>query len=441
MNKSLKYTLIGVAVLIVVFIVLKKTGVIGGKAGLKVAIEKVQYRSITEIVSASGKVQPEVEVKISSDVSGEITALFVKEGQTVKRGDILCKIDPMIYESNRDKMLAMLNSSKANLSNANARLLQAQATFTNTEAVYNRNKKLFDQGAISQSDIDNSSAQLNAAKADLEALKQTIKAAEFNVTNAQASLTEANENIERTIIVSPVNGKISKLNIELGERVVGTSQMAGTELLRIAGLEEMEVLIDVNENDIVRVHNNDSASIEVDAYLGRTFTGVVTEIANSASNVNTTSGTDQVTNFQVKVRINNESYKDLITVNNPAPFRPGMSASVEIKSKHISKALAIPIQSVTQRTDTNSEGSLKNKSKELDEPLLIAFVCKDNKTYLRQVKTGIQDNNYIQITEGLKEGEEVVAAPYRAISKTLRNKSKVLVVDKNDIGNEAEEKE
>lgn len=441
MNKTLKYTLIGVGALILLMVILKKMGVVGGKAGMKVAVEKAQYRAITEIVSASGKIQPEVEVKISSDVSGEITALFVKEGQQVKRGDVLCKINPMIYESNRDKMLAMLNSSKANLSNAAARLTQAQASFSNTETAYNRNKKLFEQGAISQADFDNSTAQFNAAKADLEALKQSIKAAEFNVTNAQASLNEANENIERTIIVSPVNGKVSKLNVELGERVVGTSQMAGTELLRIAGLDEMEVLIDVNENDIVRVHTNDSASIEVDAYLGRTFTGVVTEIANSASNLNASSGSDQVTNFQVKVRINNESYMDLITANNPAPFRPGMSASVEIKSKHVDKALSIPIQSVTQRSDTNSEGSLKNKARDLDIPLVVSFVHKDKRTFLRSVKTGIQDNNYIQILEGLKEGEEVVVAPYRAIAKTLRNKSKVVLVDKNDLGNEVEEKE
>jgi len=445
MNKTLKYSLIGVAVLLIIVGIGKKAGFIGKDTSVNVTAEKAAKRNITEIVSASGKIQPEVEVKISPDVSGEIVELYVKEGQQVKKGQLLCKINPDLYITSRDRMEASVNTSRANLSNAAARLMQAKASFTNTETSYNRNKKLFEQGAISQAEIDNASAQYNAAKADLDALQQTIKASEYNVANALASLKEANENLGRTTILSPVSGRISKLNIELGERVVGTSQMAGTELLRIADLDEMEVLVDVNENDIVRVHLNDSVNIEVDAYLGKKFTGLVTEIANSATNINSTSGTDQVTNFQVKVRISRESYTQLISANNPSPFRPGMTATVDIKTKTEKNVLTIPIQCVTQRADTNSIKGINEKENtsdfERNTPILVVFVNSNNKAVIKAVKTGIQDNTYIQITEGINAGDEVITAPYKAITKRLKNGENIKVVSKNDLPKELEKEE
>jgi HlyD family secretion protein len=445
MNKTLKYSLIGVAILLIVIGIGKKAGFIGKDTGVNVTVEKAAKRNITEIVSASGKIQPEVEVKISPDVSGEIVELYVKEGQQVKKGQLLCKINPDLYITSRDRMEASVNTSRANLSNASARLMQAKASFANTETSYNRNKKLFEQGAISQADIDIASAQYNAAKADLEALQQTIKASEYNVANALASLKEANENLGRTTILSPVSGRISKLNIELGERVVGTSQMAGTELLRIADLDEMEVLVDVNENDIVRVHLNDSVNIEVDAYLGKKFTGLVTEIANSATNINSTSGTDQVTNFQVKVRISRESYTQLISTSNPSPFRPGMTATVDIKTKTEKNILTIPIQCVTQRNDTTSIKG-KNEKENTSEfenktPIQLVFVNSNNKAVVKAVKTGIQDNTYIQITEGLNVGDAVITAPYKAITKRLKNGDKIKVVSKNDLPKELEKED
>jgi HlyD family secretion protein len=443
MNKTLKYTLAIVGVLIIVLLIAKKAGFIGNKSLTSVTVEKVKRRDITELVSASGKIQPEVEVKISPDVSGEIVELYIKEGQQVKKGELLCRINPELYESSRDRMEASVNTAKANLSNSNARLVQAKATFVNLETTYNRNKKLFEQGAISQADYDNSSAQYNAAKADLEALLQTIRASEFNVANAMASLKEAKENLGRTSIFSPVNGRVSKLNIELGERVVGTSQMAGTELLRIADLNEMEVLVDVNENDIVKVHLNDSVDFSVDAYLGKKFNGLVTEIANSATNINNNSGTDQVTNFQVKIRIGRESYLQLINENNPAPFRPGMTATVDIKTRTEKNVLSIPIQCVTQRTDTGAASSKKEKVADIENkiPILLVFINSNGKAEIRPVKTGIIDNNYIQILEGLKEGQEVITAPYKLITKRLKNRDKIKIVTKEELPKEVEKEE
>ena len=443
MNKTLKYSLIATGVILLAVIIGKKAGFISKEKGIAVSVEKVKRRNITEIVSASGKIQPEVEVKISPDVSGEIVELYVKEGQQVKKGDVLCKINPLLYVSNRDKMEASVNTSRANVSNANARLLQAKASFTNTETSYNRNKKLFEQGAISQADIDNSLAQYNAAKADLEALQQNIKAAEFNVSNALASLKEANENLGRTTITSPVTGRISKLNVELGERVVGTSQMAGTELLRIADLNEMEVLVDVNENDIVRVHLNDTVNIEVDAYLGEKFLGLVTEIANSATNISGTTTTDQVTNFQVKIRIERSSYQQLIKPESPSPFRPGMTATVDIKTKTVKNVLCVPIQSVTQRTDTSTSKKEKEKPTEVDnnEPIQLVFVNVKNKAVVKPVKTGIQDNTYIEILNGVVENDEVIMAPYKAITKRLKNRNDIKIVAKDDLPKELETEE
>jgi HlyD family secretion protein len=449
MKKIVWIIIAGVILLIGVFLFKNMSG----DKSVPVTIEKVEKRSITELVSANGKIQPEVEVKISSDVSGEIVELFVKEGDQVKKGDLLCKINPLIYESNSSRMVATLNGAKANLSNAKSRLEQIKASFVNAEASYLRNKKLFDQGAISQSDFDIAKATYEGAKADVKGAEDNIDASEYNVKSTEASLKEANDNLAKTNIYSPVNGTVSKLNKEKGERVVGTAQMEGTEIMRLANLNEMEVSVDVNENDIVRVHNGDTSLIEVDAYLDRKFKGIVTEIANSANTTGVTA--EQVTNFTVKIRILQESYKDLMNDKSVSPFRPGMSATVDVQTKRASNILTVPIQSVTTRTDSTAfegkekkgkednedEGEIvisdsKDKSKEAKAPLKVeecVFVMNDGKAKMVKVKTGIQDNSYIEIVSGLKEGDEVVSGPYSAIAKQLKDGAAIKKVDKSEL--------
>lgn len=445
-------------VILVIFIVgggilAKKKGWIGGEEGLKVAVEKAQKRTIVESVSASGKVQPETEVKISADVSGEVVELLVKEGDKVKKGQLLLKIKPDLYISAVERLEASLNTSKANSSNSKSRLTQAQSQFENTEAIFKRNEKLYNEKVISQQEFDASKAQYEVAKAEIIAAQQSVEGANFNIKGAQAALKEANENLAKTTIYSPVDGTVSKLNIEKGERVVGTSQMAGTEIMRIANLNEMEVKVDVNESDIVRVHLNDTAEIEVDAYLGRKFQGVVTSIANSANSTSALS-VDQVTNFEVKVRILQESYFDLLKKDQPnlSPFRPGMSATVDIKTQKALDVLTVPIQAVTTRLDTtlgdpeettvsenqdqgqqvdlSGASSAKEKQEEIEE---IVFLLKDGKAVKSVVKTGIQDNEYIQILSGVESGSEVIFAPYNAVSKKLKDGSKVVKTELKDL--------
>lgn len=435
-------------VFIILLISIKKCN--GDDTSLKVVVEKAAERTIIETVSASGKIQPEVEVKLSSEVSGEVVELPIKEGQHVEKGDLLVKINANIYSSQLEAITASLNSAKANMSNSKARLLQVQAQFANTDASYMRNKKLFDQGAISESEFQSSKAAYEGGKADVEAAKQTVAAAEFNVDNAEAALKEANSKLEKTSIYAPVSGTISKLTVEKGERVVGTSQMAGTELLRIANLNEMEASVDVNENDIVRVHLNDTALIEVDAYLGRTFKGIVTSIANSANVTGLSS--DQVTNFTVKIRMLQTSYKDLMlgADKSMAPFRPGMSASVDIQTKRVVNVVTVPIQAVTTRSDS-SKNEMKHSNMNEDEDEVVVVDEKEKKeekekkiiecifindkgvAKLIPVTTGIQNNDYIEIISGLKAGDELITAPYSAISKLLKNKKKIKVVDKADL--------
>lgn len=450
MKKIWIYSTVGL-LLIVVLIAYNK---MNASDAIEVATEKAQRRTIVESVSANGKVQPEVEVKLSSEVSGEIVELTIKEGAHVNKGDLLVKINPNIYLSQLEAIQATLNSSKANLANSKARLLQVQAQFVNTEASFNRNKKLFDQGAISVADFDASKAAYEGGKADMEASKQSVAAAEFNVQNAEAALQESNDKLAKTSIFAPVSGTISKLNVEKGERVVGTSQMAGTELLRIANLNEMEASVDVNENDITRVHLNDTALVRVDAVsYERTFKGIVTEIANSANTVGISA--DQVTNFSVKIRVLQDSYKDLMIGADirTSPFRPGMSASVDIQTKRVNNVIAVSIQAVTTRSDTaikrgeknnnedddelQIENEKENKLKKLEEAANdikiqeCVFLVSDGKAQLVKVKTGIQDINYIEITEGVKEGDEIIFAPYAVVSKLLKNGSTVKVVDKS----------
>lgn len=408
-NKILKILLPAVILLIILAVIGKKAGWFGKEATVKVATEKVAVNPIIEAVTANGKIQPETEVKISPDVSGEIVELHVKEGDHVQKGTLLFKIKPEIYVSSRDRAAATLNSTKARLAQVEAQLIQA-------ELAYNRSKKLFEENTISKADFEQAESQYKMAVAE----KQS---SEYSVKSSEASLKEANENLIKTTIYSPMTGTISSLLVELGERVIGANMMTGTEVLRVADLNRMEVVVDVNENDIIRVKVGDTAIVEVDAYLDRDFKGIVTEIANSASTLGSTS--DQVTNFKVMILILKESYDDLITEKNPSPFRPGMSASVDIYTSSKSSVLTVPIQAVTTRTDTvNVDPANK------DEIRTLVFVSDGTYALARDVKTGIQDNVNIEILSGLTEGEEVIVQPFSAVSKKLSDSTLIEVVDK-----------
>lgn len=441
-NKTIWY-LLGVFAVLVIFILIgKSAGWIGKEKATKVSASKVELKTIIETVSANGKVQPEVEVKISSDVSGEVRELFVREGDSVKAGQLLARIDPELYQSALDRSEASLNNSRANLANAKARLVQAEARFAEIELQHKRNIRLHEQKLLSDQDFETSRSNFNSNKAEVEAAKQTVLASQFSVQSMEATLKEARKNLTRTEIFSPVNGTISKLNIEQGERVVGTSQMAGTEMMRIANLNNMEVSVDVNENDIVKVSLYDTALVEVDAYNNRKFKGIVTEVANSATtSAQTTS--DQVTNFVVKIRILRSSYEDLLVKagSKRAVFRPGMSASVEIQTATAHQTLSIPIESVTIRdkSELDSTGVTKKplrvrktEAGKKDE-MEAVFVINDNKAVLKEVKTGIQDDKYIQVLSGLTTSDEVVTGPYSAISRTLKNGETITKVSKEEL--------
>lgn len=421
MSKKTIYILIGGAVLLIaVFLVLSKTGVIGNKDKAKsVETSLVKATTIVETVSATGKIQPEIEVKIASMVSGEIIALPIKEGQVVKKGDLLVKINPDLYTSG-------LNRSVANLAAAKSGLTQAEAQFKEAKANYDRNKTLFEKGIISKSDWDKTVASFEVTKA-------TKQSAYFNVQSASATVNEARDNLGRTIIYAPADGTISVLNVELGERVLGTQQMAGTEILRVANLNNMEVEVDVNENDIVKIKVGDEAKVEVDAYLKKQFKGIVTSISNSASTALTA---DQVTNFKVKIRILKESYQDLLE-GKPAsysPFRPGMTATVDIVTKTKTNVLAVPISSVVVKSDTTAvkeskvdvaELTEKEPIPKIDKKLECVFVKVGDKAKIRIIKTGIQDDTNIEVISGLKKGEIVIIGPYATVSKELNSGDKV----------------
>jgi HlyD family secretion protein len=431
-----KYIIISIIALILIIgaVVRSKSG----KSALSVDIEAAEIRNITETVTANGKVQPVSEVKISSDVSGEIVALNIQEGDEVKKGDILAKINPDLYISAQERTAAAVNTAKANLANAKARFSQAKAQFINNEASFKRNQSLFKDGAISESEFDAAKASYEVAKAEMEAAEQSIVASDFSVQSAFATLKEANDNLSRTTIFSPVSGTVSMLNVEKGERVVGTLQMTGTEMMRIANLKEMEVKVDVNENDIIRVHLGDTALIEVDAFSQRKFSGIVTQIANSARTLGVSA--DQVTNFEVKIRILQSSYKDLLDAKNPhlSPFRPGMTASVEILTKTVENVISVPIQAVTVRPDTANENSKFNLSVKNDQEMKECVFVYDTETQTAKihfVKTGIQDSKQIEILSGIKEGQKIISGPYGMVSKELQNGSKVQLKEPETIPN------
>ncbi len=447
-NKSNKvlYILVGlVVVLIVIALIGKQQGWLGKEKEIEVEVAEAKYGRIIETVSASGMIQPVYEVKISPDVSGEIIALNVEEGDSVQQGDLLIKIRPDIYQSALERARANLNQQRANLAEAKARVARAEAQLIRAEREYKRNKQLREENVISDADFELSEANYKIAKSDLVSARQYEKAAEFIVASAKASVKEAEENLRFTTIFAPISGIISKLNVELGERVVGTVQMAGTEMLRIADLTKMEARVDVNENDIIRVHIGDTASIDVDSYshLDRKFKGVVTNIANTA---NDKVSPDAVTEFEVRIRILNDSYEDLIKEKGMvSPFRPGMTASVDITTAIKDDVLMIPLAAVTTRNpkaEMEEEGEKSDEEKvdtsdaetsgKEEESVEVVFLFDDGKAKMVEVETGISDFEHIEIIKGVKEGDKVIKGPFIAVSKKLKDGALVVIKEEQD---------
>lgn len=412
----LPYSIAGMVVIIIVLVIGKQQGLIGKDFEIKVTSQVVESQTITESVSANGKIQPETEIKISPDVSGEIIELYVEEGGTVREGQLLAVIKPDTYEQ-------ALNRAQASLSSSRAMLAQSQARFIENELAFSRSQKLYNEQTISESEYESAEAAYKVAEAE-------VRSAEFSIQSAEASVAEAQEELTKTKIYAPMNGTVSRLNVEKGERVVGTNMYEGTEMMVIANLNQMEVKVEVNENDIVKVSKNDTALVEVDAYLNRKFKGIITEIANSASTVG--ASTDQVTSFDVKVLLLRSSYEDLIdsATLNIHPFRPGMSATVDILTETRENVISIPIQAVTTRVKEDD-----NLSEEKEE---IVFVLKDNRAWERQVVTGIQDNMNIEILSGLSAGEEIITGPYSTVSRNLSDSTLVRVVDEEELYSDAE---
>ena len=409
MKRKTIIIILALLLFIIVLIAGKKAGWFGDDQELvSVETQKVTAATLTQKVSATGKIQPELEIKLSSEVSGEIIELPIKEGQTVKKGDLLVRINPDIYQSGLNRVLASLETVRASQQ-------QSEASYKEAEENYKRNKLLFDKGVISKAEWDKIVSAYEMAKAARES-------ARYNVQSAMASVSEAQDNLKKTQIYSPSDGTISKLSVELGERVVGTIQMTGTEIMRVANLGSMEVEVDVNENDIVKVNNGAEVNVGVDAYPKRTFKGTVTNIANTA---NATASADQVTNFKVKIHIEESSYTDLVKDKKEgySPFRPGMTATVDILTQTKKDIVVVPISAIIVKK--KSEIDEKTPKEEADKRQEAVFVYKDGKAELRAVTTGIQDNVNIEILSGVAKDEEIITGPYNVISKTLKNNEKV----------------
>jgi HlyD family secretion protein len=434
-----------VLVLVAGLVIAKQVGWIGKVKPTEVEFAKVKKMDIIERVSASGKVQPEVEVKISPDVPGEIIGLYVEEGDSIIKGQLLAKIRPDNYEALLARSQAAVNANKADVERAKASLAQSNAQLIRAKTDYERNQKLLADKVVSEADFQRAEADYRVAQQNVEAGKASVEASKFNVQSAEAALRDAAENLRKTTIYAPQSGTVSKLNVELGDRVVGTSQMAGTEMMRIANLNNMEVRVDVNENDIVRVNLGDTVDIEVDSYTDRKFKGLVTEIANTANGMGTAASvsSDAVTEFEVKIKILNSSYRDLMAkrAKKSYPFKPGMTAAVEIITERKVGVLSVPIAAVTTRgkdaeiekkegdntppPPTNENEQKAKKEEKLKE---LVFVNDNGKAAIREVKTGISDFESIEIISGLKEGEEIISGPFIEVSKRL--KAGTLVIKK-----------
>jgi HlyD family secretion protein len=454
MSKTVKWILISLGVLIVALVGYKMA--VGKKdVGTKVSVEKATKRTIIETVNASGKVYPEVEVKISPDISGEVVELNVEEGDSVQKGQVLARIFADIYALQRDEAASRVNQSQAVVANSEANLDALQANLDQAKQAYDRNKRLFDDKVISRSEFENYETTFKSAQASLNAARQNIRGLQAGVRGAQTGLSSANKNLGRTTLVAPMSGVISALTIKKGERVAGNSFSIGTEMMRVADMSVLEVRVDVGENDVVKVHLGDSADVEVDAYNNRKFKGIVTQIASSTKGgaASALSSTD-VTQYEVRIRLDMSSYADLIDPAKPKsfPFRPGMNASADIKTKRHENVICVPINSVTTRVigsdktiaDKKKEEEKKQKavegdtdaavtvdSDELEE--IVFVVGKDGKAKKVKVKTDIQDINYIEIKSGISEGDEIVTGPFNAISKTLKDGAAVKVVPKDKL--------
>lgn len=443
-NKLLIGLGIALAVLLVVAVVGKKMGWIGKGDEMQVAIEKVSKRSLVETVTASGKINPETEVKLSSEVSGEVIELNVHEGDSVKKGKLMAVVNPAIYEAVVTQAAASVNQFKANLSSARASSIQAKAAFDQSKRTYERNKQLHDEKVISDAEYEAAKLQFDQASANYETAQEQVNAASFSVKSAEAQLSQAVDNLKKTKIYAPMDGIVSLVNVKLGERVVGTAQMAGTEIIRIADLNNMQAEVDVNENDVLRIAVGDTADIEVDAYIKKKFKGVVSQVSYSATNTLSSVTASQATNFTVKMKLLKESYADLVKpeLGKKFPFRPGMSATVDIKTEARENVLTVPLQSVTTREEDDVKekdadfAKKKKDDKKADgkkEVKEIVFVVEKGKAVAKEVRTGIQDATHIEILSGVNEGEQVIKAPFKLISKTLKNGSKVKVVEEKEL--------
>lgn len=445
MKRKTLFWILGIIILLVVIVAVSRAG---KDNSIKVAVDDAAEKTIIEVVSASGKIYPETEVKVSSDVSGEIVDLPVLEGDSVKKGQVLARIYADVYGSVRDKATASLSQAQAQLANTAAALNAFKAKLEQSKAAYDRNKELLAQKVVSRSEFETAEATYRAALADYNAAAEQVNSNRYAVQSAKAGLTEANTNLQRTTIVAPMGGIVSLLPVKKGERVVGTGQMSGTEIMRIADMNVMEVQVDVGENDIPRVKYNDTAIVEVDAYSDRKFKGIVTQIASSSkgaatSSTTTTSSAEQVTSYIVHIRILQESYKDLIDPSHPKnfPFRPGMSASVDIQTRTKRNVLAVPINAVTTRDVVDSTKAAGSRKEDLaaakesgKDQKEVVFVLQPDKTVKQViVTTGVQDDTNIEVISGLKPGDQVVSAPYSAVSKDLEQGKRVRVVPKKEL--------
>jgi HlyD family secretion protein len=462
MNKLFLRIIIVVAVIIIALVVAKQAGWIGKQEGTKVTAEKVIRRNITEVVTASGKIYPEKEVKISPDISGEVVELGVsQEGDSVHKGQELAKIYADIYTTQRDQAAAQMDQQQAMVSNIRETLPGLKATMDNDKKALDREQQLLDQKVVSRSEFETAQSTYLTAQANYQAALQNVQGNIAGVASAKANLNIAAKNLSRTTVISPIDGVVSLLSIKKGERVVGNSMMAGTEMMRVADMSKIEAIVDVGENDIPKVQLGDTALIEVDAYNNRKFRGIVTQIASSVTTTSgstTTVSTNDVTNYKVHIRLSPDSYKDLIDPKHPRhfPFRPGMSASADIQTRTHINVVSIPINAVATReknTDNavvgNSEatdnsgngdnGDNGDDSKsdnhsaggDLDE---VAFIVMPGDTVKKvKVHTEIQDINYIEIKDGLKEGDQVVTGPYSVVSKTMKSGVRIKVVPKDKL--------
>ena len=446
MNKKLLWVIIGLVVVIAVVIGLKKAGVIGKEEGIKVSSEKVAQRTVIETVNASGKVYPEIEVKVSPDISGEIVELNVNEGDSVKKGQILARIYADIYLTQRDQVVAGVNQSKAQLSNSTASLVGLKATLDNAKIIYERQKKLLADKVISRSEFELADQNYRNADANYTASKEGLKGGEASIQSAQAQLSKADKDLTRTVITSPMDGMISLMNVKKGERVAGNSFNVGTEMMRVADMRSIEVRVDVGENDIPKVKLGDTAVIEVDAYTNRKFKGLVYKIANPNTSLSTSGSSAEVTNYKVHIRLLPSSYADLLSTSKGFPFRPGMSASADIQTKTKQNVLSVALNAVTTRDkksdkspfDKNDDkkpdqNEVKSTSSDDDIEEVVFVLQKDNTVKKVKVKTGIQDINNIEILEGLQQGDEVITGPYSIVSKTLKSGNLVTVVAKDKL--------